>query len=152
LGQFYKAIEEGELLAKLECETKLKRYTTPHTGLVYLDSVVKDLWHADTVEKQFSPGLGYQPKVQDAGGSVVITNLASAKEAIKIIVEQGEGEEGSPFVDPLKQEHSHYDTFMSLRRGENTFETYPVREDPRTSDYADLDPRLYQVSETRHNE
>ena len=61
------------------------------TGLQYLDCNDKHLLHPDTAAYQFAPGLGYQPHVRDAGGSVIVTNLSSAQDAMDIIVDQGEG-------------------------------------------------------------
>jgi hypothetical protein len=59
-------------------------------GLKYLDGKEKDFFHPESTPYQFSPGLGSQPQVYDAGGSVVVTDLTTADEAIDIIVDQGE--------------------------------------------------------------
>jgi hypothetical protein len=97
--------------------------------------------------------MGYQPKIRDAGGSVVVTDLASAEEAIKIIVEQGEGEVRDPeHDDPSKKEKDHYEIFTELladhQSGKRTWELYPTIEDPKALTYLREynDKRLYQVS------
>jgi hypothetical protein len=126
LGQFYDAIKQG---------------------LVYLNSHDKTLFHPETAAYQFAPGLGYQAKIRDAGGSVVVTDLASAIDAIKIIVDQGEGNCGE-FDDPDHLEKDHYATFVDLQAGETTWKTYPVRSNPKTHEYWNEDKRIYHVSLT----
>ena len=90
--------------------------------------------------------MGYQPKIHDAGGSVVVTNLDSAKSAINIIVDQGEGNPG-PYDDPNKEEKDHYDVFKDLKYGSQKWTVYPVIKNPTTVGYWDMDKRIYQVSE-----
>jgi hypothetical protein len=102
------------------------------------------LFHPGTAEYQFAPGLGYQPHVRDAGGSVIVTNLSSAQEAIDIIVDQGEGNPG-PYDDPDKLEKDHFATFVDLQKGEATWEVYHVRSNPHTVEYWDEDRRIYHV-------
>jgi hypothetical protein len=126
LGQFYKAIK---------------------SGLKYLDHKEKDLFHSESAPYQFSPGLGYQPQVRDAGGSVVVVDLATADKAIDIIVDQGEGNPG-PYDDPDKLEKDHYDVFRDLQQGTTTWDLYPVRTNPTTFGYWREDKRIYQVSLT----
>jgi len=126
LGQFYDAIKQG---------------------LIYLNDEFDDLFNTHTASYQFSPGLGYQARVRDAGGSIVVTDLKSALLAIDTIVIQGEGSPG-PFDDPDKVEKDHYDVFLDLMNGETAWDVYPVVENPVTSDYWKLDKRIYQVSLT----
>jgi len=113
-------------------------------GLKYLDGQVQHLFHPQTAIYQFAPGLGYQAKVRDAGGSIVVTDLKSALEALDTIVIQGEGSPG-PYDDPDKLEEDHYDIFLDLKDGDATWDVYPVVENPVTSDYWKLDQRIYQV-------
>jgi hypothetical protein len=120
------------------------RYSGGGSGLAYLDRIDKNLFHPKTAAYQFAPGLGYQPTVRDAGGSVVVTDLASADEAIKIIVDQGEGNPG-PYDDPDKLERDHYDVFRDLQKGKQTWDLYPVRTNPTTFGYWSEDKRIYQV-------
>ena len=118
---------------------------TVRPGLKYLDARGGHLFDPQTAVYQFAPGLGYQAKVRDAGGSIVVTDLPTALEALKTIVIQGEGSPG-PFDDPAKLEKDHYDVFLDLKNGVTTWDVYPVVENPVTSDYWRLDPRIYQVS------
>jgi len=93
-------------------------------------------------ECQFAPGLGFNPRIPDAGGSVVVVNKATALKALEIIVEQGEGSKGKEWVDKGKGEKSHYERFKELR-DRHHWETFPVKSNPRTNDYSD--PRIRQV-------
>ena len=113
--------------------------------MIYLNKKDPNLFHQDTVKYQFAPGLGYQPQVRDAGGSIVVKDLETAINAIDVIVIQGEGSPG-PYDDVDKQEKDHYDVFLDLKEGDSTWETYPVLENPVTSDYWNLDKRIYHVS------
>ncbi|KAF9002772.1 ferritin-like-domain-containing protein [Cyathus striatus] len=127
LGQFYDAIIQG---------------------LEYLNDK-GPLFNADTAKYQFAPGLGYQAKVRDAGGSVIVTNLDTAREALNTIVIQGEGSPGptkGPFDDPSKLEKDHYDIFLDLMTGPSTWDVYPVRSNPTTVGYWDESRQIYQVS------
>jgi hypothetical protein len=110
-----------------------------------------NLFHPDTAIYQFAPGLGYQAKVRDAGGSIVVTDLPTAITAIDTIVIQGEGSPG-PYDDPDKLEKDHYDVFLDLKNGDSSWDVYPVVENPATSDYQELDKRIYQVSSRWLNE
>ena len=107
----------------------------------------KQLFDPSTAPFQFAPGLGYQAKVRDAGGSVVITDLESALAAIDTIIFQGEGSPGDEYDDPDKLEKDHYDVFLDLKNGEATWDVYPVLDNPVTSDYWKLDKKIYQVTE-----
>jgi hypothetical protein len=111
-----------------------------------LNGVDKHLFHPEKVPYQFAPGLGYQATIRDAGGSVIITDLDTAMEAITIIVDQGEGNPG-PFDDPDHLEKDHYATFVDLKKGEpSSWDVYPVVTDPKTYDYWKEDKRIYQVA------
>jgi hypothetical protein len=112
---------------------------------MYLDDHDKTLFHPDTAAYQFAPGLGYQPRVRDAGGSVVVTDITSAQETINIIIDQGEGNQG-PYDDPDKLEKDHFATFVDLQKGEETWKLYPVRSNPQTIEYWSEDRRIYHVS------
>ena len=114
-------------------------------GLEYLSARDKHLFHHETAAYQFAPGLGYQPQIRDAGGSVIVNNLDSAKLAISIIVDQGEGNPG-PYDDPDKLERDHYDVFRDLQAGSQSWDVYPVRNNPTTFGYWEEDRRIYQVN------
>ena len=108
------------------------------------------MFDPETAKYQFAPGLGYQAAVRDAGGSIVVKDLKSAIAAIDTIVIQGEGSPG-PYDDPDKLEKDHYDIFLDLKEGDTTWETYPVLENPVTSNYWNLDKKIYQVSRFHNN-
>ncbi|KAH9955556.1 ferritin-like-domain-containing protein [Russula dissimulans] len=124
LGQFYKAIKDG---------------------LEYLSKQIPDLFDPNTAPYQFAPGLGYQPKVRDSGSSIIVTDLKTAKTAIDIIVDQGEGLHG-PFDDRDLLERAHYFKFLDLQTGGQTWDVYPVVTDPTTDGYRKQDKRIYHVS------
>lgn len=120
------------------------------TGLEYLNKQDPKLFDAATAKFQFAPGLGYQARYRDAGGSVVITDLETAKEAIKYIVDQGEGyDDGNEFADQDKLEKSHFyvfkDLYDQINSDPTSWETYPVRKNPNTIDYHDEDRKIYHV-------
>lgn len=129
LGQFYQAIEEG---------------------LTYLSSHDRHLFKTASANAQFPPDSIYKPKVQDTGGLITVTNLTSALQALKIIVDQGEGKAGPgrPFDDDKKLEKDHYDIFLELQQGPTTWKVLPVVTDPTTVGYLGEDPRVYAVSLT----
>lgn len=114
-------------------------------GLTNLNSKHTDLFDANTAPFQFAPGLGYQAKNVEAGGSVTVTDLKTALLAIKTIVEQGEGE----VPDDIGMNHlekDHYDIFSELRKEDDIkWDTHPLINEPATEDYYHLDKRIYQV-------
>ena len=118
-------------------------------GLKYLDARGDHIFDPQTAIYQFAPGLGYQANIRDAGGSIVVTDLHTALEALNLIVIQGEGSPG-PYDDPRKLEKDHYDVFLDLKNGDRTWDVYPVVENPVTSDYWKYDQRIYQVSSSVH--
>lgn len=106
----------------------------------------RNLFHSETAKYQFAPGVGYQPRIRDAGGSVVVTDLKSANAAIDIIVHQGEGNPG-PYDDPEQQEKDHFAIFEELKSSRRfQWETYPVFVEPKTYKYYLLSKQIYQVS------
>jgi len=125
LGQFYKAIEQG---------------------LTFL-SKDPGLFNPATSSSQFGPGSVFTPHPADAGGLVFVTDLPSALTALTTIVDQGEGNP-RPFDDPSKAEHDHYDIFLDLQKGAETWDVFPVVTDPTTGAYFHLDRKIYAVSRT----
>lgn len=117
------------------------------SGLKYLNDLNPKihLFSPGTAEYQFAPGLGYQPRKRDAGGSVIVTDLATALTALKIIVDQGEGNPG-PYVDPDHLEKDHYAIFEGLKARIKQWEDYHVIDDPTTSGYKLTDDKIYRVS------
>jgi hypothetical protein len=89
---------------------------------------------------QYAPGVGYPPHIHGAGGSVVVTDLASAEEAIKIIVEQGEGEVKDPEHDDKSgKEKVHYEVFTEFLNGYDNgtlkWDLYPMIKDASAKNY-----------------
>jgi hypothetical protein len=49
-------------------------------------------WFPDTDSKalrQFAPGLGYSPRVEDTGSMTVVNSIATARQAVDIVIRQG---------------------------------------------------------------
>ncbi|KAJ7142970.1 ferritin-like-domain-containing protein [Mycena epipterygia] len=126
LGQFYEALKDG---------------------LKYLgDQMGEKLFHQDSLPYQFAPGTGYQPRIQNAGGSIVVKDLKTALDALDVIVEQGEGRDNEEFVG---DELAHYYIFQGLKNGTQDWEVYNVPENPTTQTYAKPSlKQIYQVSRT----
>jgi hypothetical protein len=73
---------------------------------------------------------------EDSGGLVLVTDLASAREAIEVIVHQGEGLGEHRWADPSHQELTHYAKLARIGHGTVPLgAVLPVRTDPRTADY-----------------
>jgi len=83
--------------------------------------------------------------VRDSGSSIIVTDLKTAKTAIDIIVDQGEGFPGR-FDDPDLLEKAHYAKFSDLQKGAQTWDVYPVVTDPTTAGYREQDKMIYHVS------
>ena len=141
LGQFYKAVEQGELIKPYVFSSD----STNVVGLSFLDKS-GSLFNPATASAQFGPGPDavFTPEVPDAGGLVSVINLPSALLALTIIVHQGEGNPG-PFDDPSKREKDHYDIFVDLQARPQTWDVFPVMTDPTTAAYFDLDKKIYAV-------
>ena len=84
---------------------------------------------------------------EDSGGLVPVTDLASAKEAIEVIVHQGEGLGEHRWADPSHQELTHYAKLARI--GDGTVPlgaVLPVRTDPRSADYPDHVRRISDLA------
>jgi hypothetical protein len=117
LGQFYHALETGiERLAG-----RFDLFSNPQTG------------------NQVSNKAFYEPVALDAddsGGLVSITDLASAVEAIEIIVHQGEGMSDEKWADPGHRELTHYNKLLQISDGISPLGSVRnLRPNPRTEDY-----------------
>ncbi|MCU0506514.1 MAG: ferritin-like protein [Chloroflexi bacterium] len=95
---------------------------------------------------QLAGGPFYRPvefDAEDSGGLVTITDLASAREAIEIIVHQGEGLGAHRWADPAHQELTHYAKLRRIADGTVPIgDVLPVRTDPRAADYPEDVRRL----------
>jgi hypothetical protein len=140
LGQFYDAIKDGfEYLDKLDKEGKLE----------------KRLWGESCPELQYYRGFWNQ---FGGGTTVQVVDLKTALDALKIVVEQGEGAE-KPTV-PLNptdpriglEEWSHYEKFRRIAAGiegigivdgalkndisiDHPLATWPVISNPKIANY-----------------
>jgi hypothetical protein len=126
LGQFYHALEIG--LGELAETT--------------------DLFAEPQAEAQLSDPKFYRPvalDAEDSGGLVLVDGLASAREAIEIIIHQGEGLSDERWADPGHQELTHYHKLLQISEGVSPLgRVRPVRTNPRTSEFP---PSIQPVSE-----
>lgn len=117
LGQFYHALEIG--IDRLSGETDL--FANPQT------------------EWQLSDPSFYAPVVfdaEDSGGLMQVDSPESAREAIEIIVHQGEGLSTDRWADPAHQELTHYAKLVQIADGTSPIGAVrPLPTDPRTADY-----------------
>lgn len=125
LGQFYHALEIGlEGLAK----------TT-------------DLFARPQAEAQLSNPRYYRPVAldsEDSGGLLLVDSLDSARDAIEIIIHQGEGLSDDRWADPGHQELTHYHKLLQISQGVSPLgRVRPVRTNPRTSEFP---PSIQPVS------
>ena len=141
LGQFYKAIEQGQSLFYFAYGL----FTTK-AGFSYLAQTTPTLFASGSVAYQFAPDSVFSPPVADAGGIVQVADLTSALQALSTIVAQGEGAPpGGDFDDPTRAEKDHWAIFSELRNGSATWDVYPTVTDPKTEDYRKIDQKIYQV-------
>jgi hypothetical protein len=88
---------------------------------------------------QLAGGPFYRPielDAADSGGLVTVTDLATAREAIEVIVHQGEGLGEHRWADPAHQELTHYAKLRRIADGKVPIgEVLPLRTDPRVADY-----------------
>lgn len=117
LGQFYHALEIG-----------IERL-----------SETTDLFSDPQAEAQLSDPRFYRPVVFDAddsGGLVLVDDLDSARQAIEIIIHQGEGLGDERWADPAHQELTHYHKLLQISDGVSPVTAVRrVRTNPRTSDF-----------------
>ncbi len=117
LGQFYHAIEKG--LATV--------------------ATAEDIFANPQAERQMADHSFYAPvkfDAEDSGGLGLIDDIASADEAIHIIIHQGEGVSDHKWADPLHQELTHYYKFLRIARGEAPLgEVAPLPTNPRRDDF-----------------
>ena len=119
-------------------------FSSPNrTGFTFL-SGNPNLFNPATISSQFTPNSVFFPQFADAGGIVVVQDLSSALVALTTIVNQGEGNP-RPFDGPSKDEKDHYDIFLDLQSGTQTWDTFRVIQNPTSAKYFDLDKKIYAV-------
>lgn len=116
LGQFYSALELAfEALESTE-----------------------DLFVRHEPSRQLADHSFYGPvkfDTEGSGGLVLVHDLASANEALEIIMHQGEGVSDVRWADPGHQELTHYFKFRQIAGGETPIgEVWPVLTSPRASE------------------
>jgi hypothetical protein len=126
LGQFYHAIEKG-----------LAHVADSH-----------DIFANPQTDRQMSDPSFYSPveyDAEDSGGLLMINDIASANEAIHIIVHQGEGVSDEKWADPLHQELTHYHKFLQIADGTAPIgKVVPALVNPTTDEFP---PVAHDVSE-----
>lgn len=126
LGQFYHALENG----------------------LHQLSAGGGLFDRPQVERQMSDPGFYAPveyDSADSGGLIAVTDLASALEAIEIIVHQGEGLATSRWADPSHHELTHY--FKLIEIVERWDEVGPIRPTPKNPRSSDFPGEIRRVSD-----
>ncbi|MER7842490.1 ferritin-like protein [Kitasatospora sp. NPDC096077] len=128
-----------------------KFYEAVGEGLKFLDSELPDLWKSNQPDLQYV--AAYWNK--DGGGEpVLIKDLKTAQDALKIIVDQGEGTKDDRLtvpIDPLKpvpglDEMPHYIKFKRIGDGiEPIGPVWPLPTDPQAKLYAD-DPAVTSLN------
>lgn len=117
LGQFYHAVE---------------------LAIEDLDGRI-DLFADHQPEAQLSDPRFYRPvalDAEDSGGLVLIDDLASAVEAIEIIIHQGEGLSDNRWADPEHRELTHYHKLLQIVDGTSPLGVvHPVPTNPMTATY-----------------
>lgn len=117
LGQFYHALEIGVE----ELSSQFDLFSNPQSDI------------------QLSNQAFYQPVALDAddsGGLVMIDDLASAIEAIEVIVHQGEGMSDEKWADPAHQELTHYYKLAQIHDGTSPIGAVRnIGSNPRTDSY-----------------
>lgn len=119
LGQFYRALEEA--LDDLGAETDLFVHHQP--------------------ERQLSDPSFYGPVAFDAadsGGLILIDDRETARQALEVVIHQGEGVGFERWADPGHHELTHFYKFEQLATGSIEMgPVWPVLENARTADFPD---------------
>lgn len=119
LGQFYHAIE---------------------LGLEGLSEKV-DVFSSPQRQAQISNPEFYRPVAMDAedsGGLTLVDDLDSAKDAIGVIVHQGEGLSEEKWADPAHQELTHYHKLLRLQTGETPLgKVTQLKRNPSVAEFPD---------------
>jgi len=107
-----------------------------------------DIFANHQPDRQLSDPSYYGPVAFDAadsGGLMLIDDAVSARQALEIVVHQGEGLCYERWADPAHQELTHFYKFAQLADGTTPIgETWPVVDNPRT---AELPAELQPVSD-----
>ncbi|MEE8331248.1 MAG: ferritin-like protein [Acidimicrobiia bacterium] len=104
-------------------------------------SASQDLFAEPQADRQLSDSSAYTPVAFDAadsGGLMLIDSADSAREAIEVIVHQGEGLSTDRWADPAHQELTHYHKLLQIAEGASPLGAVrQLRSNPRTADFPD---------------
>jgi hypothetical protein len=117
LGQFYHSLEMG-----------IRDVAISH-----------DLFADPQRARQLADPAFYAPvayDAEDSGGLVLVEDAETARQALEVIVHQGEGLSTSRWADPSHQELTHYHKLLQIVDGTSPLgAVLPIRANPRTADY-----------------
>jgi hypothetical protein len=126
LGQFYHALE----LAIVDLAERNDLFADPQR-------------RRQMADQSFYAPVEYD--AEDSGGLMLIEDAASARDAIEIIVHQGEGLSEERWADPAHHELTHYHKYKLIADGAVPLpRVFPAPTNPRTADYPE---RLQPVSD-----
>lgn len=126
LGQFYRALENA--LDTLDTDGNLFAHHQPE----------RQLW-----EPSFYGPVAFDDP--DSGGLVLISDRASARDALEVVIHQGEGVGDDRWADPQHHELTHFFKFEQLATGATEIgPTWPVLDNPSTAAFPE---RLRGVSD-----
>jgi rubrerythrin len=104
-------------------------------------SATDDLFTNPQADRQLADPTAYRPVAFDAadsGGLMLVDSAASAREALEVIVHQGEGLSNERWADPSHQELTHYSKLLRIADGLSPLgAVVPMRSNPRTADFPD---------------
>jgi hypothetical protein len=115
IGQLFRTIEGG--LERLSRRGGLFDHARPNQQLS---------------KKEYYAVVKYNE--ESSGGLIEVFDIATAREAIQIVVHQGEGVEGDEYADENQAELTHYHKFLQLQASFRD-EVYPLKINAKSSDY-----------------
>lgn len=123
INELFLAIEQPELHEAIpeedEYETLGQFYHALELGLTHI-AKSHDVFANPQASRQMSDASFYVPvafDADDSGGLLLIDDLDSAREAIHIIIHQGEGLSDEKWADPEHKELTHYHKFLEIAEG-----------------------------------
>ncbi len=129
-----------------EYETQGEFYVAIEQAFERLNET-EDLFAANLPERQMGDPAYYAPvefDAADSGGLIHILGIDDAREAIEIVIHQGEGLHEEHWADPDELELTHYFKYKELAEGDVELgEIWPMATNPKT---ADFDPALQRAS------
>jgi hypothetical protein len=100
-----------------------------------------DLFADPQRDRQLANPAAYRPVAFDAadsGGLMLVDSVTSARDALEVIVHQGEGLSSERWADPAHQELTHYSKLLRIADGLSPLgAVIPTRSNPHTTDFPD---------------